>query len=138
VIFHCVPTGRQSMLQQSFTAAICACTCQTVCLSVHLGINMHVSVSLSACFSRHVSVGLAHPHTVLYAWLQVAAIICSFPEHYPCVVLSAMGKVCTFLPIRLSLALYRRAVGSKSLYSLASLEKEMQCMHSLSVCLPHK
>ena len=24
---------------------------------------------------------------------EVADIICSFPEHYPCVVLSAMGKV---------------------------------------------
>ena len=24
---------------------------------------------------------------------EVAEIICSFPEHYPCIVLSAMGKV---------------------------------------------
>ena len=24
---------------------------------------------------------------------EVASIICSFPEHYPCIVLSAMGKV---------------------------------------------
>ena len=24
---------------------------------------------------------------------EVAGIICSFPEHYPCIVLSAMGKV---------------------------------------------
>ncbi len=30
---------------------------------------------------------------------EVAEIICSFPEHYPCIVLSAMGKVsftCSF------------------------------------------
>lgn len=26
---------------------------------------------------------------------EVAEIICSFPEHYPCIVLSAMGKVST-------------------------------------------
>lgn len=26
--------------------------------------------------------------------MEVADIICSFPEHLPCVVLSAMGKVC--------------------------------------------
>ncbi len=25
---------------------------------------------------------------------EVADIVCSFPEHLPCVVLSAMGKVC--------------------------------------------
>ena len=25
--------------------------------------------------------------------LEVASIVCSFPEHRPCVVLSAMGKV---------------------------------------------
>ncbi len=33
---------------------------------------------------------------------EVAEIICSFPEHYPCIVLSAMGKVrsqdVSFLP----------------------------------------
>ena len=29
---------------------------------------------------------------------EVAEIICSFPEHYPCIVLSAMGKVRVSLP----------------------------------------
>ena len=42
---------------------------------------------------------------------EVAEIICSFPEHYPCIVLSAMGKVCTTeLPPTYSWGQHRRKV----------------------------
>ena len=57
---------------------------------------------------------------------EVASIICSFPEHYPCVVLSAMGKVtaldASIDPPRLQGPRQRRHPPSTSLCMLAGIK----------------